>query len=61
MEARIGVADRDWVEPIDIDIRIDVARRLLTGAGFDVRRAAPDDLRGDPWAISASRAPGPRT
>ncbi len=61
MEARIGVAERDWVEPLDVDTRIDIARRLLTGAGFEVRRGSPDDLRDDPWAISASRAPGPRT
>jgi acetoin utilization protein AcuC len=61
MEARIGVAERDWVEPLDIDTRMAVAGRLLIGAGFVLRRAAPDDLRADPWAISASRAPGPRT
>jgi acetoin utilization protein AcuC len=61
MEARIGVAERDVVDPLPIETRIAIARRLLTGAGFDLRRVDPDVARDDPWAISASRAPGPRT
>ncbi len=59
--ATIGVAERDWVEPLDLDTRIEIARRLLAGAGFRLGRVSPDVARDDPWAISASRAPGPRT
>jgi hypothetical protein len=61
MEARIGVAERDWVDPLPIEVRTAVARKLLIGAGFEIGRVHPDIARDDPWAISASRAPGPRT
>ena len=60
MEARIGVAERDVVEPLQVETRLAIARRLLTGAGFELRRVDPDVARDDPYAISASRAPGPR-
>jgi len=61
MEARVGVAERDWVEPLDVDTRMAIAGRLLAGAGFELGRVDPDAARDDPWAISASRAPAPRT
>jgi acetoin utilization protein AcuC len=61
MEARIGVAERDWVEPVDVETRIAIARRVLAGAGFEVRRPSPDELRDVPSLVSASRAPAPRT
>ena len=57
MSATIGVAERDWVEPLDVETRRDVARRLLTGAGFELRAASPDLARDDPWAISARLQP----
>jgi len=51
----VGVAERDVVEPLDHALRMDIARRLLLGAGFDVERA-PDPLgRVNPWAIVARR------
>jgi acetoin utilization protein AcuC len=53
MTATIGVAERDWVEPLDGELRQDIARRLLAGAGFDLRRPSPDLARDDPWAVSA--------
>jgi hypothetical protein len=45
------------VEPLDVDTRRDVARRLLTGAGFELRAVSPDVARDDPWAISGRLAP----
>ncbi len=57
ISAQVGVAERDWVEPLDAEARRDVARRLLAGAGFELRAVTPDVSRDDPWAISASRAP----
>ena len=56
MTAEVGVAERDWVEPLDVETRRDVARRLLTGAGFEFGRVSPDLARDDPWAISARLA-----
>ena len=61
MTAAVGVAERDWAEPLEVDLRRDIARRMLAGAGFTLDRVHPDVARDDPWAISASRAPGPRT
>jgi len=51
MEARVGVADRDVVEPLPVDARLDVARRLLGGAGFEVHAVSPDVARDDRWAV----------
>ena len=56
--ATVGVAERDWVEPLDIELRQDIARRLLAGAGFELRRPSPDLARDDPWAVTASLGPG---
>lgn len=36
MEARITVAERDVIEPLAVEVRIEVARRLLLAAGFRV-------------------------
>jgi ribosomal protein S18 acetylase RimI-like enzyme len=58
MEARIGVAERDVVEPAPVEARIDVARRLLAGAGFGLRAVSPDVARDDPHAIVARLAGG---
>jgi acetoin utilization protein AcuC len=56
MTAQVGVAERDWVEPLDVETRRDIARRLLTVAGFELRAVSPDLSRDDPWAI-AGRLP----
>jgi acetoin utilization protein AcuC len=55
-EALITVAERDPFEPLDVGIRSAVARRLLTGAGFDV--ASPGGAIGaaDPTALRGTRA-----
>ncbi len=53
MDALVGVAERDVVEPDDVAIRLDVARRLLVGAGFENRVAPPDAARDDARAIAA--------
>jgi acetoin utilization protein AcuC len=53
LEAQVGVAERDAVDPLPVETRIDVARRLLTAAGFESGRPSPDVTRDDPWAISA--------
>jgi acetoin utilization protein AcuC len=57
MEARVGVAERDVVEPADVGVRVAAARRLLEGAGFTVRAPSPDVSRDDRFAIVA-RLPG---
>ncbi len=53
MEAQVGVAERDVVEPAGVGDRIAIARRLLEGAGFAVRAPSPDVSRDDPRAIGA--------
>ncbi len=58
MRVTVGVAERDWAEPLDIELRQDIARRLLVGAGFELRRPSPDLARDDPWAVTASLGPG---
>ena len=57
MEAQVGVAERDVVEPADVGVRVAVARRLLEGVGFTVRAPSPDVSRDDRFAIVA-RLPG---
>ncbi len=57
MVARIGVAERDVVDPLPVETRLSIARRLLTGAGFELRRPSPDDVRDDPWTLRAERPP----
>ena len=52
MEAQVGVAERDVVDPLPIETRIAVARRLLEGAGFAIRPVSPDVARDDRWAIA---------
>jgi acetoin utilization protein AcuC len=55
IRARIGVAERDVIDPLDYPTRIAIARRLLVGAGFIVK-GAPDPVgRIDPLAIDAIR------
>lgn len=56
MEAQVGVAERDVVEPADVVGRIAVARRLLEGAGFAVRAPSPDVSRDDPHAVGGHLA-----
>lgn len=55
-EALITVAERDPVEPLDVGIRNAIARRLLTGAGFDIAPAGGAIGSADPTAIRAKRA-----
>ena len=57
MEAAVGAAERDVVEPLDAETRIVVARRLLEGAGFAVRSASSDVTRDDRLAIVARLGP----
>jgi hypothetical protein len=45
MEARIGVAERDVADSEDVAVRLEVARRLLVGAGFDIRPTPPNLAR----------------
>ena len=49
----VGVAERDVVEPLDVALRIEIASRLLRGAGFEIVPVSPDVRRDDPWAIAA--------
>jgi acetoin utilization protein AcuC len=57
MEALFGVAERDVVDPLPGDVRTDVARRLLVGAGFVPRPVSPDVARDDRWAIAGRLDP----
>ncbi len=57
MTARVGVAERDVVEPLDVARRLDIARRLLRGAGFELLAAPPDVTRDDPRALAARLDP----
>jgi GNAT superfamily N-acetyltransferase len=57
IEARVGVAERDGIEPLDIGVRLDIARHLLAGAGFRLQPASPDVARDDPHTLVA-RLPG---
>ena len=54
-EALITVAERDPIEPLDVGVRVSIARRLLSGAGFDL--ASPGGAIGsaDPTALRATR------
>jgi acetoin utilization protein AcuC len=54
LAATVTVAERDVVEPLDHGVRIDVARKLLEGAGFEVGPAAGDLGRVDPRALSGT-------
>ena len=55
VRARVGVAERDVVDPLEHATRIAIARRLLEGAGFVVD-SAPDPVgRVDPLAIVGVR------
>lgn len=58
MQVLAGVAERDVVEPLPVEDRIAIARRLLEGAGFRVRAAAKDATRDDPWALAGSLPAG---
>jgi acetoin utilization protein AcuC len=55
VHAAVRVAERDVVEPLDHRLRIEIARRLLVGAGFVVKRAADPVGRIDPLAIDGIR------
>jgi acetoin utilization protein AcuC len=57
MEARVGVAERDVVDPADVDTRLEIARHLLVGAGFAIR-VAPPDLARDDGRMLVARLPG---
>jgi acetoin utilization protein AcuC len=57
IEARVGVAERDVVDPAPVDERLAVARRLLGGAGFVVQATPPDVARDDPRTV-VWRVPG---
>ena len=57
MEASFGVAERDVVEPVAIDERRVIARRLLERAGFVLTSAAPELARDDRWAFAARLGP----
>ena len=55
-EALVTVAERDPLEPLALGIRTAIARRLLTGAGFDVGSAVGAIGGADPTAIRATRS-----
>jgi GNAT superfamily N-acetyltransferase len=54
-EVLITVAERDPVEPLDIAVRVAIARRLLSGAGFDVGSPGGAIGAADPTALRATR------
>ena len=54
-EALITVAERDPIEPLDVDLRSSIARRLLMRAGFEIASSDPAIGSADPTAVQASR------
>jgi acetoin utilization protein AcuC len=56
MEVRVGVAERDVMEPWPLDVRVAVARRLLAGSGFAFPAVSPDLARDDPSTLLARLA-----
>jgi acetoin utilization protein AcuC len=54
-EALVTVAERDPIEPLDVGTRAAIARRLLTGAGFDVGSPGGAIGAADPTALRATR------
>jgi GNAT superfamily N-acetyltransferase len=54
-EALVTVAERDPIEPLDVGARMGIARRLLTGAGFDIGSPGGDIGAADPVAIRGRR------
>jgi ribosomal protein S18 acetylase RimI-like enzyme len=55
LAAEVTVAERDPFEPLDGRDRAAIARRMLSGAGFEVTGADPDVRSIDPTALSAQR------
>jgi ribosomal protein S18 acetylase RimI-like enzyme len=55
LSANITVAERDPFGPLDHALRASIARRLLEGAGFEVRPASGRVRGVDPLAIEATR------
>jgi len=55
IEVAFGVAERDVVEPLEVEERGRIARRLLTRAGFGIGPAARETARIDRWAFTARR------
>jgi ribosomal protein S18 acetylase RimI-like enzyme len=55
IDVAMGVAERDAVDPLPIETRTAIARRLLEGAGFNVRPADGAVGQSDPAAFIARR------
>jgi acetoin utilization protein AcuC len=55
LSAVVTLAERDPVEPLDREVRSDMARKLLERAGFEAKRAQGDVGRLDPGAIEGIR------
>ena len=51
--ASVTLAERDVVEPLDRGLRASIARRLLEGAGFELKPADGALPAVDPLAITA--------
>jgi ribosomal protein S18 acetylase RimI-like enzyme len=55
LRADVTLAERDPIEPLERDLRAEIARRLLDGAGFEIRPTDPDLRQADPLALGAVR------
>ena len=55
MAASVTLAERDPVEPLALDVRRDIGRRLLDGAGFALGPGDPTLRRVDPGAVLGIR------
>ena len=53
--AEITLAERDPIDPIDRVLRASIARRLLEGAGFEIRPVDAQVRAADPAALRAVR------
>jgi GNAT superfamily N-acetyltransferase len=54
-EGLITVAERDPFEPLDVALRVEIARRLLMGAGFTPSSPGGAIGSADPTALRATR------
>lgn len=55
LHAEITMAERDPVDPLPVDIRRDIARRLLSSAGWSETPVAPGLRAVDPSALASAR------
>jgi len=59
LTAEVTLAERDPIEPLALDLRAGIARRLLERAGFEIGPAEPALRTADPQSFRAVRLASP--